>query len=368
MLHAFSPRFRSSPPRFHSGVEVLDEMLQGGVPEGSITEIFGPECSGRTTLPIAYIAALTRQEKVCAWIDAADSLDPESVAANGVDLERLLWVRCGQSREAATNDLYEIPSKPIKLDLSQLQANGKGGCHPRFEVRGMQDAVHTMLTTPVDPGITQLHRKNRSIGTPGMQNRSLSSAPFQREEQVNSDRLPPRRGQNLTILPRRAVSHGQYTGSPTKKALVTTQSNTGAKISWLALDHAMKTSDLLLQGGGFSCVVLDLASMPAQRVSRIPAATWFRFRAACEKSRTSLLVLTQHPCTHSCAELAVEMQVGSMVADGNIMTGIDYSPSTVHTRSPTPDVLPIRKSPQSSRIGISQSSRWRSPSMWANGR
>ena len=324
MLHAFSPRFRSSPVRFQSGVEVLDEILQGGLPEGSITEISGPECSGRATLPVAYIAALTRQDKVCAWIDASDSLDPESVAANGVDLERLLWVRCGESRNTTSNQLRDVPSSPYKPNLSQLQPSGGGSCHPRSEIRGMENAVSTMLTTPADPAKSEVRRKNRSLGTPGAPNRSLSSAPLQREEQVNSDRLPPRRGENLMLFPRRPISHGANPRSSAPQTVATTQSNAAVKTSWLGLDHAMKTADLLLHSGGFSCVVLDLAGIPPQHVSRIPAATWFRFRAACERSRTSLVVLVQHSCTHSCAELAVETHVGRMVADGN---AIDYPPA-----------------------------------------
>lgn len=366
MLHAFSPRFRNSPVRIQSGVEVLDEILQGGLPEGSITEISGPECSGRTTLTIPYIAALTRQDKVCAWIDAADSLDPESVAANGVDLDRLLWVRCGESPNATQNELLEIPSSPYKPSLSQQQSSGGGSGHPRFESRGMESAVNTMLTTPADPGKREFRRRNQSLGTPGAQNRSLSSPPLQREEQVNSDRLPPRRGENLMIFPRRPISYGLSTASSTPITLATTQSNAATKTFWLGLDHALKTSDMLLHSGGFSCVLLDLAGIPAQNISRIPAATWFRFRAACERSRTSLVVITQHPCTHSCAELAVETHVGKIVADGKVMSGIDYSTSNIHVRSHMPATPTVRKSPQPSQSRVSNPGQWNSPSMWVN--
>jgi hypothetical protein len=44
---------------------------------------------------LAAIAAVTHREEICALIDASDAFDPHSAAAAGVNLERLLWVRCG---------------------------------------------------------------------------------------------------------------------------------------------------------------------------------------------------------------------------------------------------------------------------------
>src|ERR1700761_2697094 len=78
-----------------TGIRVLDCASDGGFPLGAITELVGTQCSGRTTAALAYLSAITQNGSVCAWIDVADALDPEAAAANGVDLERLLWVRCG---------------------------------------------------------------------------------------------------------------------------------------------------------------------------------------------------------------------------------------------------------------------------------
>src|SRR4051812_36037184 len=88
-----APRiFRSVTP---TGIDTLDCVSEGGFPIGAITEMVGPQCSGRTTAALAYLSAITQSGSVCAWIDVADVLEPEAAAANGVDLERLLWVRCG---------------------------------------------------------------------------------------------------------------------------------------------------------------------------------------------------------------------------------------------------------------------------------
>lgn len=85
---------RSAPEMVSSGIAAID-TLSGGLPRGGLTEIFGPASSGRTTLLLAALAAATRRGEVCAVVDASDALDPQSVAASGIDLEHLLWVRCG---------------------------------------------------------------------------------------------------------------------------------------------------------------------------------------------------------------------------------------------------------------------------------
>jgi hypothetical protein len=86
---------RPAPEMVSSGISALD-ALTGGLPRGCLTEICGPASSGRTTVLLAALAAATRRGEFCALIDASDVLDPQSAAAAGVDLERLLWVRCGE--------------------------------------------------------------------------------------------------------------------------------------------------------------------------------------------------------------------------------------------------------------------------------
>jgi hypothetical protein len=85
---------RPAPEMASSGIPELD-ALTGGLPRGCLTEICGPASSGRTTVLLAALAAATRRGEYCALVDASDALDPQSVAAAGVDLDRLLWVRCG---------------------------------------------------------------------------------------------------------------------------------------------------------------------------------------------------------------------------------------------------------------------------------
>jgi len=86
-------RERPLPLTVSMGIATLD-VLTGGLPRGALSEITGPASSGRTGVMLAALAEATRRQEVCALVDATDSFDPASAAVAGLDLERLLWVRC----------------------------------------------------------------------------------------------------------------------------------------------------------------------------------------------------------------------------------------------------------------------------------
>jgi hypothetical protein len=175
---ALSTRFGSylnfqekpAPELLFTGIPEVDAVA-GGLPRGCLTEIVGPPSSGRTSLLDSILAAATAAGETCALVDAGDSFDPETAAAAGVNLEQLLWVRCG--------------------------------------------------ARPAD---------------------------------------------------------------------------------------ALKATDLLLQGGGFGMVVLDLGDIPPRQVRRIPLTSWFRFRRGVEHKPTCLVAMEQEPCAQSCASLVLEMR------------------------------------------------------------
>ena len=81
------------PARIRTGSLALDRLLDGGVPRGVLTEILGPECSGRTSLVHALVAAVTATGGLAAYIDWPDAFDPEHARDAGVELARVLWVR-----------------------------------------------------------------------------------------------------------------------------------------------------------------------------------------------------------------------------------------------------------------------------------
>jgi len=62
----------------------------GGIPRGRITEIYGPESSGKTTLCLHVVANAQRNGGVAAYIDAEHALDTEYAKKLGVDVENML--------------------------------------------------------------------------------------------------------------------------------------------------------------------------------------------------------------------------------------------------------------------------------------
>ena len=68
----------------------LDACLGGGIPQGRIIEIYGPESSGKTTLTLHIIAESQKQGGVAAFIDAEHALDPSYAKKLGVDIDNLL--------------------------------------------------------------------------------------------------------------------------------------------------------------------------------------------------------------------------------------------------------------------------------------
>jgi recombination protein RecA len=76
-----------------TGISEVD-ALAGGLPRGALTEIFGSAGSGRTTLLFSALSARTSEAEACALVDGSDAFDPQSAEAAGIDLKRLLWVRC----------------------------------------------------------------------------------------------------------------------------------------------------------------------------------------------------------------------------------------------------------------------------------
>jgi hypothetical protein len=81
-------------------------------------------------------------------------------------------------------------------------------------------------------------------------------------------------------------------------------------------ERAFKATDLLLHGGGFGLVVLNLTGIASSTLRRIISTWWFRFRRAIENTPTVLLVLTPAACARSCAAMALELKYEAAVWAG----------------------------------------------------
>jgi len=199
-IHGLVPasrlELRPQPGTIPTGIPQVDE-LTGGVPRGGLTEIFGPVSSGRTSLLLSLLAQATVREEVCALVDASDAFDPHFAAAAGVDLKRVLWVRCGK-----------------------------------------QVSRSSFLVSRKNPAAAE-KRETR--------NRKLAS-----------------------------------------------------------VEQALRAADLLLEGGGFGLVVMDLGDIPPVIARRVPLTSWFRFRRAVENTATALVVVEQEASAKSCASLVLK--------------------------------------------------------------
>jgi hypothetical protein len=135
---------------------------------------------------------------------------------------------------------------------------------------------------------------------------------------------------------------------------------------WSRIEQALRVTDLLLQAGGFGAIVLDMGSIAPEHVSRIPLATWFRYRAAAERTQASILLLTQYACSKSSAGLVLWLRSGDVFAEGEtVLAGFERRIEVSRQRfAQIPEneekVVPIRKPPQ--RAGIAT---WRSGTTWA---
>jgi hypothetical protein len=132
------------------------------------------------------------------------------------------------------------------------------------------------------------------------------------------------------------------------------------------LSQGLRATDLLLQTGGFSCIVLDMASIAPEKSSQVPLATWFRYRVASERTRASFILLTQYPTARSSAALVLQLAQGKPIQEAStFFTGISYD---VHIQKErfTPErtnLIPLRKPPQSERT--LQSTSWQTKASWA---
>jgi hypothetical protein len=74
------------------------------------------------------------------------------------------------------------------------------------------------------------------------------------------------------------------------------------------IDQALRATDLLIQGGGFGLLALDLSDIAPRLVRQVPLNVWFRFRRAVENTPTILFLLAQESNAKTCASLVLRME------------------------------------------------------------
>lgn len=99
------------------------------------------------------------------------------------------------------------------------------------------------------------------------------------------------------------------------------------------LDQTLKSTDLLLQGGGFGRVVMDLTDLPLPQVESIPLASWFRFQRTIEKTPTVLIVMSSRSIVKSAAALVLQMRMQD-AQWSTFLNGVNLNIEVVRSRRP----------------------------------
>ncbi|MGI2259136.1 recombinase RecA [Shewanella sp. GXUN23E] len=113
----------------------------GGLPLGRITEIYGPESSGKTTLTLELIAAAQRQGKTCAFIDAEHALDPVYAKKLGVDIDNLLCSQPDTGEQAL--EICDALARSGAVDV--IVIDSVAALTPKAEIEGEMGDSHMGL-------------------------------------------------------------------------------------------------------------------------------------------------------------------------------------------------------------------------------
>lgn len=119
----------------------LDMALGGGIPRGRVTEIYGPESSGKTTLTLHIIAEAQRNGGQCAFIDAEHALDPVYAKRIGVDMDALLVSQPDSGEQAL--EITETLVRSNAVDV--IVIDSVAALTPKAEIEGDMGDSHMGL-------------------------------------------------------------------------------------------------------------------------------------------------------------------------------------------------------------------------------
>jgi recombination protein RecA len=163
-----------------TGSLALDAALRvGGVPRGRITEVYGPDSAGKTTLALSVIAQAQQAGGTACFIDAEHALDLTWAATVGVDSERLVLCRPEHGEQAL--QVAELLIRSGSLDV--LAVDSIAALVPRVELDGEMGERHAgvqanllsqalrKLAGPIaraDTAVVVTNQLRQRAGAPGM--------------------------------------------------------------------------------------------------------------------------------------------------------------------------------------------------------
>lgn len=160
----------------------LDAALGiGGIPKGRISEIYGAEASGKTTLTLHAVAQCQKQGGVVAFIDAEHALDPDYAARIGVDTENLLLSQPDGGEQALeivetlvrsnAIDLIVVDSVAALVPRAEIEGN-MGDSHVGLQARLMSQALRklTGIISKSNTAVIFINQTRMKIGVPAYMN------------------------------------------------------------------------------------------------------------------------------------------------------------------------------------------------------
>jgi recombination protein RecA len=125
-----------------TGALSLDLALGiGGLPRGRVTEIYGPESSGKTTLALHVVAEAQRNGGICAYVDAEHAMDPIYAKAIGVDIDQLLISQPDTGEQAL--EITDMLVRSGAIDV--IVIDSVAALTPRAEIEGDMGDSHVGL-------------------------------------------------------------------------------------------------------------------------------------------------------------------------------------------------------------------------------
>jgi recombination protein RecA len=165
-----------------TGAINLDAALGiGGIPRGRVTEIYGPEASGKTTIALHCVAEAQKQDGIVAFIDVEHALDPVYAANIGVDTNNLLLSQPDGGEQAleivetlvrsSAIDLIVVDSVAALVPKAEIEGN-MGDSHVGLQARLMSQALRklTGIISKSNTAVIFINQTRMKIGVPAYVN------------------------------------------------------------------------------------------------------------------------------------------------------------------------------------------------------
>lgn len=165
-----------------TGAINLDAALGiGGIPRGRVTEIYGPEASGKTTIALHCVAEAQKRDGIVAFIDVEHALDPVYAAQIGVDTNNLLLSQPDGGEQAleivetlvrsSAVDLIIVDSVAALVPKAEIEGN-MGDSHVGLQARLMSQALRklTGIISKSKTAVIFINQTRMKIGVPAYVN------------------------------------------------------------------------------------------------------------------------------------------------------------------------------------------------------